>query len=193
MNNRAAQNRGYSLVEALIATAILAGLAAAAAPAIHSSIRASTRLAADARGAEESRIGYDSLAGLFQRAIDDGVRGTPAFQGDSKSLSFFAAEDLEKPADNIRLSIEGGDLIYRAREGTRPIVLLKDAQAFRYYGGPENASPAWRDEWTEKEPPLLVEVTRQETEPALPLLSFFIAARAPLNCAFDQVSRKCRS
>lgn len=200
---RAARQQGYTLVEALIAVAILAAIAGALAPITHSSIGAATRIKAQASLAEDARVGRDALSELFASMILPAASQEAfAFQGARDEIRLSILTDQELGAQPITLRISDGALIYAPpssgdRAGSDssgpPIVLVDDAGAFRFYGAVEGeADASWRDRWEERRPPDLVELSFAGESDAPPPLSFSIATRAPLHCAFDQVSRQCR-
>jgi prepilin-type N-terminal cleavage/methylation domain-containing protein len=200
MKDRIRSQRGYTLIEALIASAILAGLAAVLAPAIHASVRAASRIAQSGENAESIRIADGVLADLFSAAVDPGASGERrTFVGDAETLSFFVLFDMEAGPQTVALRIDGGRLSYAPPPGagseteSDEIVLLDDAMAFRYYGA-SNAreSAEWRPDWTSSSPPLLVSIERGGAGGSPPALTFRVSSRAPIHCLFDQVSRKCR-
>jgi prepilin-type N-terminal cleavage/methylation domain-containing protein len=200
--------RGYSLIEALIAVAILGGVAAALAPATHSAIKAATRIAASASAAEIERAGDEAMAELFAQAISPGASPGHAFVGAPQSIGFHALADGEKGPRPARLTIDDDRLILagegaaRAKDDPagagsigRPIILLEGVRRFRFYGvrGADH-EPSWSDQWRETLPPRLVAVefagAAQGDAPRSKMYS--LKLRAPLQCAFDQVSRQCR-
>jgi type II secretory pathway component PulJ len=191
---------GYTLMEALIASAILAGLAAVLAPAIHASVRAASRIARYGESAEEIRIADGVLSELFSAAVDPGISGARgAFSGDAENLSFFVLLDNQSGPQTVALRIDDGRLSYApppsagSKTESDEIVLLDDAMAFRYYGA-SNAreSAEWRPDWTSSSPPLLVAIERGGAGGSPPALTFRVSSTAPIHCLFDQVSRKCR-
>lgn len=200
MTQRRRSEDGYTLVEALIASAILAGVATVLAPAIHASIRASSRIATYGEAAERIRIADDVLSELFSAAIEPGMSGERrAFSGDAGNLSFLVLFDMEIGPQTVALRIDGGRLSYapppsaRSETESDEIVLLDDAMAFRYYGA-SNAreSAEWLPDWTSRSPPLLVAIERAAAGDFAPALTFRVSSSAPIHCLFDQVSRKCR-
>ncbi|MEQ8176936.1 MAG: prepilin-type N-terminal cleavage/methylation domain-containing protein [Amphiplicatus sp.] len=200
-SDRNSAQRGYSLIEALIAVAILAAIAAVLAPALFASVRASGRIAVFASEAEEERVARDLLKSVFDSAITlSAAPETPWFEGAPDRLKIVT---LDAPADDPEtayLVIRSGVLYFASAsdiaingdgDGTPEAMLLEGVSRFRYYGAAdEREEPAWRSSWDANAPPLLVRVERADADVAM---DFHVAARAPLNCVFDQVSRRCRS
>lgn len=206
MTLRATQS-GYSLIEALIAVAILAAIAGALAPITHAAIRAAARISAGAEAAEEARVGQSALLELFASMIVPGdIENGEAFIGTRSSMKLFVLIDQEAGPLPIELRIDDGALYYapppiaggrRAHPDTAGAALLADdVSAFRYFGpSPETGEGEWRSDWRRYVPPSLVEIAyvRQGDAEKRPAQSFALPSRAPLHCAFDQVSRQCRN
>ncbi len=200
-SDRNSAQRGYSLLEALIAVAILAAIAAALAPALFASVRASGRIAVFASETEEERVARNLLKSLFDSAITlSATSEAPWFEGAQDRLKLAM---LHAPADDpetAHLIIRSGVLYFASAsdiainadgDGTPEAMLFEGVSRFRYYGAAdEREEPAWRSSWDADAPPLLVRVEFMHASGAM---DFHVAARAPLNCVFDQVSRRCRS
>lgn len=202
-SREARSQRGYSLIEALIAVAILAAIAAAMAPALFASVRASGRIAVFASDAEEERVARALLASVFNSAITLSVDPEePWFKGAPDRLKLATLYAPAEDPETARFVIRSGDLYFAsasdiainaddAGDDAPETLLLKDVVRFRYYGvEDEREAAAWRSSWDADAPPLLVRVERAPDAGAA--MDFHVAARAPLNCVFDQVSRRCR-
>lgn len=204
---RRAQQAGYSLIEALIAVAILAAIAGALAPITHAAIRAAARISAGAEAAEEARVGQSALLELFASMIvPGGVENGEAFIGTRHSMKLFVLIDQEAGPSPIELRINKGSLYYAPppiagdRHAQHDIVgavlLAEDVDSFRYFGpSPETGEDEWRSDWREDAPPSLVEIAyiKKRDDENRAAQSFALPSRAPLHCAFDQVSRQCRN
>jgi len=203
MNARQLQS-GYTLVEALIAVAILAGVASALAPMVFTSIKAAARINSAADEAEISRVGDNALSGVVSAFILAKFAGdSAALVGEPDSIELTILLDQETGPQRIRLHLSDGRLLLtppRAldrksdRKPPADVVLSEGVRYFRYYGAMSaEAAPDWHARWSEPAPPLLVElVFENESEGKKRSQSFVFANRAPLHCAFDQVSRQCR-
>lgn len=200
--------RGYSLIEALISVAILGGVAAALAPAAHSTIRAATRIAASTSAAEAQQAGHEAVAQLFAQAISPGADlQHGALVGAPQSLKFHVLTDGETGPHPVRLAIDGDRLLLVDRNDAPTangpagasrtngaVALMEGVRRFRYYGvRGADREPSWSDRWRETAPPRLVAVEfGSAAKEEAPAMIYFLASSAPSSCAFDQVSRRCR-
>jgi|GEM_PF-4155430 len=203
MMRRVAQQRGYSLVEALIATALLAGLSSALAPAVYGSIRVSSTVLQDGKDREAIRIVDESLTQIFQNSIllaNDETR--LRFEGQPDALRVVSFAGNHSAARIFELTIENGALLGSIQklnkedaEQISTSLFPENVGVFSYYGRPIDHAPiGWRKDWTATHPPQLIrlEITSENgAEPTV--LEYALNGRAPLHCAFDPVSRKCRS
>jgi general secretion pathway protein J len=205
MNSRASQ-RGYTLVEALIAVAILAAIAGVLAPVTHSAIRAAGRINTNAKLAESSRVGESALAEIFATMVTPGKKlGEPAFVGTRNTINLFVLIDQQMGPQRVSLRIANGDLVLTppvsdnalggAAKKANTVALVDHVRSFRYLAPAQNGDPPrWRSAWSESQPPRLVEIVYDDSDGSRRTpRSFAIDNRAALHCAFDQVSRTCRS
>lgn len=204
MKSSGDSQRGYSLLEALIAVAILAALATALAPAIHAAVRASSRILAFGRNAEDNRIAQDALSGIFGGAVNfSNDLAKPSFVGDESKVTLVSITGVDAQPQRVELSISQGRLYARlapldpnAPFSEPAILLSNDASAFSFYGRETSmAPPDWRGAWRAEQPPRLVRIERLNVEniDSEPALEFRVGAEAPLHCLFDPVSRRCRT
>lgn len=201
MTQRTHNENGYTLIEALIASAILAGVASVLAPAIHTSIKTSSRISQYGANAEEVRIADGVLAELFAAAVNPGgPDGALVFSGSPERLRFPALFDIEAGPQIVTLRIDDRKLIYAPAAVfdddsiMSEVVLLGDASGFDYFGAENDRdAPGWRPNWTSPSPPRLIRIERIAADGSSHSLTFHISATAPIHCLFDQVSRKCRN
>ncbi|MGE0408700.1 MAG: prepilin-type N-terminal cleavage/methylation domain-containing protein [Amphiplicatus sp.] len=183
--------KGFSLIEALIAIAILASIAAALAPAIQSSLRVSTRIASFGEKSEEIRIGIDAIEEIFAAMMAPSSGNfANGFSGSPSSLEFTVLLDPMNGPQTVKLTIEKNKLIYHAEP---PVVLLTGVGRFRYFGRVGDEAPSWHSDWHELNAAEIVEIAGTPLDSSkTPPLAFHIASTAPLYCPFDPVSRTCR-
>lgn len=196
---------GYSLVEALIAVAILAGIAGALAPVTYTAIRAAGRINSLADDAETRRVGANALSGVFGAFINTGSNDeAAAFTGEPNKIDLNILADQERGPQMVQLRIVDKRLLLtppidaaEKQNGAKraEVVIADNALSFRYFGAiASDAEPSWHARWKEKAPPLLIELSfRNDGDVSAKSQSFVLANRAPLHCAFDQVSRQCRN
>lgn len=201
MNLKTGQ-KGYTLVEALIAVAILAAIAGALAPITLTAIKAAGRINAEARRAEIDRVGENALSEIFAAMIvpRTGDSAT-AFTGARDKIGLFILIDQEHGPRQVTLEIKDGALLHAppaqnfvGANGAGSVQLAENVASFRYFGiAADSDEPEWRSIWEESDPPRLVEIN-YATSAKAPRRSraFALSSRAPLHCAFDQVSRQCR-
>ncbi len=199
---RIAKQRGYSLVEALIATALLAGLASALGPAVFGSIRISSAVLQDGKSREAIRIVDGSLAQIFGNSIllaasEPQLR----FEGAPDTLRVVSFAGNPTAARIFELTIENGALLGAIQkldkdddEQLSTNLFPANVSGFSYYGRVTERAPiAWRRDWKGNRPPQLVRIEITPEDDGGPMvLEYALNGRAPLHCAFDPVSRKCR-
>ncbi len=199
---RNTKQRGYSLVEALIATALLAGLASALAPAVFGSIRISSTVLQDGKNREAVRIVDGALTQIFSNSVlltnsEPQLR----FEGAPNALRVVSFAGNPTAARIFELTINNGALLGNVQklnkadaEQLSTTLFPANVSGFSYYGrATERAPVGWRKDWKGKRPPQIVRleiVSEDDGEPII--LEYALDGRAPLHCAFDPVSRKCR-
>ncbi|NOX95414.1 MAG: hypothetical protein GXP04_10090 [Alphaproteobacteria bacterium] len=199
---RTAKQRGYSLVEALIATALLAGLASALAPAVFGSIRISSAILQDGKTREAIRSVDGALTQIFSNSILLAA-GEPKlrFEGAPDALRVVSFAGNPTAARVFKLTIENGALLGTIQkldkdddEQLSTNLFPANVSGFSYYGrATERAPIGWRKDWKGKRPPQLVRVEIKSEDGGRPvILEYALSGGAPLHCAFDPVSRKCR-
>lgn len=210
-SKRCAQS-GFTLTEVLIAMAILAGIAAAIAPALNGAFKASGRIHLAAAKTEDMRI-FDQVmgrvfTGIVRVSIDE---AETLFIGTPQNARFLSFGIDQADPSWIELSIDRDRRIMelrshkalearsQSRDKPAPVILVRDADIrFRYFGKADKAKDAetatWHDSWRSDRPPYLVRmiIASDNSDTSSVKFDFVMQARAPLNCRFDPVSRRCR-
>lgn len=196
------RQKGVTLLEALIAVALLAMLASMLAPALRSAIRASTGVVNEARLQEERRIAKDALTQILSNAVILESNDARLFKGDNQSFRVASLaggaiiRDFSFEVSGGRLIGEIRPLLDRNNAGDVVEILQTGAVGFSFYGRVSDDAPlAWSPRWDAPRPPLLVRFDYRSEDPERTIhsLEFGVHAREPLHCAFDTVSRRCRS
>lgn len=198
------RQRGTTLLEALIAVALLAALSAALAPAVHAALRTSSAVVAKAEQRESARIAEDALARILSNAIVmDNAAPDLRLKGDASSLDVVSLAG-GSVARRFSLTIDRGRLTGEIRplldhDDGRQVTEILPAQAksFSYYGRRTPDAPlAWSDRWDGALAPLLIRFELENTTMAGisgRRFEFAVTSGGPLHCQFDPVSRRCRS
>jgi type II secretory pathway pseudopilin PulG len=194
--NRSSES-GHTLLEALIATAIVASIAAVLAPALYASVRAAARQSEVRQAGDEIRAARSALDEIFAAILTTDAR--------VEDGRFFAKENeveatillsLAGAPQRIRLRIDHGELSLVPLDHGGAIEaasIMSGAKRFRFYGRTDPQSgQAWRSSWDAPTPPELVGLELSE-ESKFKMLTFPVRNRAPLVCEFDQVTRRCRN
>lgn len=195
------KQRGVSLLEALIAVALLSGLTLLLAPAVAGAMRASNEVLSRAAARENHRIVSEALRQILQNAvIMDSAQAGLRIEGDKKSLHVVSLAGSSQ-ARVFTLKIEDSALIgqiaalsdrTRVLEETR--ILEAGAMQFSYFGrATPNAPLSWAATWKGALPPQIVRLETSNEGDKSTFHDVHVAARGPLHCAFDTVSRRCRS
>ncbi len=203
MMQKRLEQKGYSLVEALIAVALLAGLSSTLGPAMFSSMRISSAVLQNGKDQEALRIVDESLSSIFANAVLVSQEA-PGFvlEGDARALQLVSLAGSHSTARMFRLTITNESLYgeidaLNKNEATKLSTTLFEGniRQFSYYGRPTGDAPlGWRNDWDSKQPPQLVRLEISSEDNAQPIiLEYPVNAQAPLHCAFDPVSRRCRS
>ncbi len=198
--------RGITLIESLIAMAVLAMIMALAAPLLQMTLATTARTESLYRFAEEDRTAITALRRALGRAIvPAGTKGDVVFTGRGQDLRFFVY-DSAGAVQELTLTTTNNDqgaalTLTMNPEGAGPVeevVLLAGLSdlSLSYYGTPTSDAPAtWRQRWSGARLPRLVRLTMVRDirgERREVVIDLAVPAIAPLTCAFDPVSRQCR-
>lgn len=172
------RDRGFTLVELLVALVVFALIGALVAAAVRAGLGGARRMEAHAERLEEVRLSQSFLRrqlGRIEPAFwrDDERRGL-AFVGAADHVDFIAeaSPQLGRGAHAFRLSRAPDGIELRwapsapdaegfafERAPRRLLVEGLGAVRFRYFGAAEPGQPpAWRDAWTGRAPPRLVRI-----------------------------------
>lgn len=200
---------GFTLLEAIISISILAGIMAALAPVLYTTIRTSDRARIETQTQEEVRV-----ASLALRRVLSGTLWLPkewkdeAFAGDASSLRFItnaALKDrLSRAEVTIRSNGHDSDLVLRVQtigkaKEVEEAVLMSGVQSvtLSYWGTETGAtSPVWRRSWKNIKPPKLIafDVQFRERNATRHIrIEAATYAEIPVLCEFDLVSQSCRN
>ena len=188
---------GFSLLEVLIAIAILAGVAMALGPAISAAARASARIHQQAAVEEDLRTARQ----FFRDMITQQLLVTPAasaISGNRSTLSLTVLDPGDMAPAELKLTITNeapARLIASFGDGETDnavdytlLANIKDAQ-FQFL-----ANAQWRDSWSDTALPSLIRLRFIHSDASADPISIEAAphGQAPLICQFDPVSRRCR-
>jgi general secretion pathway protein J len=202
MTDAKKRQRGVSLLEALIAVALLAALASMLAPAMHNALRLSTITLRDAEARESHRIAEDALSQILSKAllIDPGeldlrITGDDARLRVASLAGSATARRFSLQIENGRLTGDIETLLGEGNENETTEILAAGAIGFSYYGRATPDAPlGWTSKWSGALPPALVRLQMRESDgpDAITSIEIPVNVRGPLHCAFDPVSRRCR-
>jgi prepilin-type N-terminal cleavage/methylation domain-containing protein len=203
VNPTRANQRGVTLLEALIAVALLAALATMLSPAVYGAMRMSSAVLGAAGTREQRRTVDDALTAILSNAVVmTAADADMMMRGDAKSLQAVSlagsgvARRFLLTIDGGRLSGEIAPLIDDERGSERVEIVSEGALRFSYYGrASENAPLAWTGQWRNARPPAVVrfEMAAEKADATDLVFDIYVAAAGPLHCEFDPVSRRCRS
>jgi prepilin-type N-terminal cleavage/methylation domain-containing protein len=198
------RQRGFSLLEVLIAISILAGIMMALGPAISTAAKAASRIHNNASVHESLR----TLQMFFRDTIEQNVFLLEA--GEIRSIYGSPTElhistydpDASEP-DTVTLKISSSatsSLIAEFSTGSsaqiQSIELIESLDNAKFeFLSVDNGIPVWKSKWSEMQPPKLVRFSGAITNQGA--ISKFLfeaapAATSPFECQFDSVSRQCR-
>lgn len=192
------QQAGFSLLEVLIAIAILAGVAMALGPAISAAARASSRIHQGAAIEEDLRSARQFFSDIIaQQLVLDSAATAITSEGFDLKLTTLDPGDMSPVAVKLTITRETpsrlvatfGDTDSTNAQTYTLLSNISDAR-FEFLKGAQ-----WRGAWNEKTPPTLIRLTGVLGGARDDHAFIFEAApqgSAPLHCQFDPVSRRCR-
>jgi general secretion pathway protein J len=203
MTPGADNQKGVSLLEALIAVALLAGLAVLLTPALVGAMRASNSVLERAANREDNRIVEDALVQILDNSVVMDASDPDLRIGGDESLLRVISLAGANEARRFTLRIENGaltgaiaPLIDDGAPAQTTQILGAGALEFSYYGRQAEDAPLnWSRKWDSASPPQIIrlETAAKEEGGGNIIHEIHIAARSPLHCAFDTVSRRCRN
>ncbi len=191
---------GFSLLEVLIAIAILAGIAMAMGPAISAAARASSRIHQSAASEEDLRSARQFFNDIIvQQVFLGGAYPEDVVAGDAFSMTLITLDpgDMSPVAVQLTITRETPATLVASfgntdSENTETYTLLSNISDARFEFMKDNN---WRNVWRDAKPPALIRLTGILNGKGENRAFIFEAApqgAAPLHCQFDPVSRRCR-
>lgn len=203
---RPARDGGFTLTETLVAVALLALVAASAAPALRGAMTAHTRVLQETTQAGAharlERVLRDSLAAHVPAPAGASAE---ALTGNAGSVRFLARPAGAETLMQVTIALEGGRSGMGVRVFAQPhgggpvheeIVAegLTEAR-FVYFGAPEpDGVPQWYSDWTGAHPPRLVvlDMARRPRDNALRRIEAAVGGQAGFDCDYDSGRQACR-
>ena len=205
MSRRVHEQSGFTLLEALIAIALLAGIAMALLPALNAASKASTRIRQSAAFGEDIKTTNDFFRDIIEGALwIDGSPDTAAIAGGSKAVTITTIDATTMAPVIVKLTITPGPAAELTaqfafsddQETNKTHVLLSNLEGASFeYLSPDAVNGRWTSEWDEKQPPKLIRLKgafQKNNEQQSFLFEASPIGSAPLHCQFDSVSRRCR-
>ncbi|WP_417490553.1 type II secretion system protein [Maricaulis sp.] len=192
---------GFTLMEALIAVVILAGIAAVLVPAVRTAVRVEARASSLVADLEAGAGTEDLLRELLLRAHrPPRSASTGQLAGTPTSLSFLTLATAAGTPQLARLEYESGRLeLTLPRLETSPrapqgIVLAEqlDQVRFLYFGDIDDGQGAvWHENWDQIAPPQLVALDLLARDGGRKRIEARVGGAGPFDCGFDSGQGIC--
>ncbi|SDL67668.1 hypothetical protein [Maricaulis salignorans] len=192
---------GFTLMEALIAVVILAGIAAVLVPAVRTAVRVEARAAGLVEGLETHAAIEDLMRELLLRAYRaPRSDGQGQFRGSATSLSFLTLATAADFPEPVRLDYDSGqlELTLPHRAGTPSnayrFVLVEDVERarFSYFGDADDGrGQAWQSVWDQPAPPQIVALDIQARNGSAKRIEARIGGAGAFDCRFDSGQGVC--
>tara|TARA_R110002073_G_scaffold34954_1_gene102891 strand:+ start:18281 stop:18904 length:624 start_codon:yes stop_codon:yes gene_type:complete len=201
--NRAGRDpaAGFTLMEALIAVVILAGIAAVLVPAVRTAVRVEVRAAGMVDGLETDAAIEDLMRELLLRTYRAPRSDTEGqFRGSPTSLSFLTLATAAEFPEPVRLEFDSGrlelTLPHRADtpESAYRVMIAEDVQRVRffYFGDADDGrGQAWREDWDLPLPPQLVALEIDAQDGGRQRIEVRIGGAGAFDCRFDSGQGVC--
>jgi len=200
MNGSHTSQRGFTLLEVLIAISLLAGIMMALGPAISAAAKAASRIHKSASLHETSR----TLQMFFRDTVEQNIylldsSEMSSIQGNSTEL-FITTYDPDASKSQIvtlkiTLPVLFAELSITPEADLQKIEVLDNLVNAKFeFLDSNNGAIIWKTEWDDKEPPKLVRFSGAiNKQGVISEFSFEAAptATSPFECQFDAVSRQC--
>ena len=188
---------GFTLTETLVAVALLAVIAAAAAPVMRGGVDAHARLTKTAHDSQAHTALERALRTALAATVDAPLE--PGFTGGPGQVRFLAQPEGAPGLITISLDVEGGVLMIRSRpaaggpEVSERLDGLEGFAGFVYFGAPDGQALTWRRSWPGPNPPRLVVLDFQPSaDGEIRRIEAAVGSRAPLACDYDSGLQACR-
>lgn len=200
----ATPQKGFSLLEALIAITILAGVAMALAPAISAAAKVSTRIQQGSLIEEELRTTRRFLRDVFaQNILVDSRERQTAFKGSAKKITITTIDSATMSPVPVAVVISGGNqqvltvrLGSSSSDDAQQYILIENLNNARFeFLDSQSPNPQWMTIPPSGNLPDMVRLAGQilaGNESKEFAFEFSLPGKAPLHCQFDSVSRRCR-
>lgn len=190
---------GFTLTEALIAIAILAGIAAAMAPALQGITRVAARIHTETSDAEDHRITLQVLTRIINGALQLPDTEATTIKGRKSQFSIVSFGYNHNQPRNFQFRIEEtdgvSDLLLAEPNTDHNSISLMTGRRFTFsYFGRQTDEPKtkWHLRWQDQALPRLIRFEGFDLEGDAIVFDIDLHAQAPLICRFDAVSRRCR-
>ncbi|WP_417493250.1 type IV pilin protein [Maricaulis sp.] len=192
---------GFTLMEALIAVVILAGIAAVLVPAVSTAVRVEARASNLIVGLETQAGTEDLLRELLLRAHrPPRAASAGQLEGTPTSVSFLTLATAAGTPQPARLEFESGRLeltLPRLEDRSRApqgIVLADELERarFRYFGDIEDGrGTVWHESWDHPAPPQLVGLDLLSRDGSRNRIEARVGGAGAFDCRFDSGQGIC--